>query len=150
MSSENAGLKALIDTLAAAPGEAIAAAATELGDIPQAEPVRGPETGLVMLRGRIGGDGAPFNLGEAAVTRATVRLADGTIGHAYALGTDGAKATLSATLAALWTQGAQRKAIEDKVRAPLAAMLAADAERRRAEAAATKVDFFTLARGEDT
>ena len=35
------------------------------------------ETGLVMLRGRAGGDGAPFNLGEATVTRAVVELPGG-------------------------------------------------------------------------
>ena len=44
-----------------------------------AEPVdyvelRAAETGLVMLRGRIGGDGDPFNLGEATVTRAAVQI----------------------------------------------------------------------------
>src|SRR6476620_11625428 len=32
--------------------------------------LRAPETGLVMLRGRVGGAGAPFNLGEASVKRA--------------------------------------------------------------------------------
>ena len=36
-----------------------------------AELLRGPETGLVTVRGRIGGGGAPFNTGEATVTRAT-------------------------------------------------------------------------------
>ena len=53
---------------------------------PAVEPVRGPETGLVMVRGRIGGGGAPFNLGEATVSRASVRLDDGTVGHGQALG----------------------------------------------------------------
>src|SRR5438045_1845226 len=67
-----------------------------------AEAMRGPEIGLVTLRGRIGGGGAPFNFGEATVTRATVRLPGGAIGHSYALGRDKAKARLCAICDALW------------------------------------------------
>ena len=44
--------------------------------------LRAPETGLVMLRGRIGGSGASFNVGEATVTRAAVQLASGEQGFA--------------------------------------------------------------------
>ena len=43
--------------------------------LPAFENLREPENGLVMVRGRIGGDGAAFNLGEATVSRAAVRLA---------------------------------------------------------------------------
>ena len=50
--------------------------------LPDYENLREPENGLVMVRGRIGGDGAPFNLGEATVSRAAVRLATGEIGRA--------------------------------------------------------------------
>ncbi|WP_349357912.1 phosphonate C-P lyase system protein PhnG [Stappia sp.] len=144
-----AGLKTLMDVLAASPRAEIAACAEALEPLPDAAPVRGPEVGLVMVRGRIGGDGAPFNLGEAAVTRATVRLADGTVGHAYALGQDRAKARLSAILAALWSQGTRRADVERAVCAPLAAARAAEVSQVRREAAATKVDFFTMVRGDD-
>src|SRR5262249_48072138 len=58
--------------------------------------LRAPETGLVMLRGRIGGDGAAFNLGEATVTRAAIQIASGEVGVAYILGRDPQKARLSA------------------------------------------------------
>lgn len=109
--------------------------------------VRGPETGLVMVRGRTGGGGAPFNLGEATVTRASVRLASDEIGHAYCLGRDGQKAEIIAVFDALWQRDGAM--IETLVLAPLrAAALAAD-EKRRQETAATKVDFFTMVRGED-
>src|SRR5687768_8104747 len=64
--------------------------------------LRKPQTGLVMLRGRVGGDGAPFNLGEATVTRAAVQLASGEKGFGYVLGRDGHKARLAATCDALW------------------------------------------------
>lgn len=115
----------------------------------EAQVLRGPETGLVTLRGRIGGGGAPFNFGEATVTRATVRLTDGAVGHAYALGRDHDKARLSAIADALWQDPARRAEVEAKILAPLRAAAAAADETRRAETAATRVDFFTLVRGED-
>lgn len=148
-SDPGGGLKALMDILAASPGAEIAAAAGALGELPEAAPVRGPETGLVMMRGRIGGDGAPFNLGEAAVTRATVRLAGGAVGHAYALGQDREKARLSAVLAALWSEGSRREQILRDVLEPLAEARAAETSLTRREAAATRVDFFTMVRGDD-
>jgi alpha-D-ribose 1-methylphosphonate 5-triphosphate synthase subunit PhnG len=111
--------------------------------------LRAAETGLVMLRGRVGGDGVPFNLGEATVTRATVRIASGEIGFAYILGRDRIKARLCAICDALWQSGRYRDAVEDRVLAPIRTRLEAERARRRAETAATRVDFFTLVRGED-
>lgn len=114
---------------------------------PEVGPVRGPETGLVMLRGRMGGGGTPFNLGEATVTRASVRLASGEIGHGYCLGRAHDKARIIAILDALLQREPER--VEAQMLAPLrAAALAAD-RRRKEETAATKVDFFTMVRGED-
>jgi alpha-D-ribose 1-methylphosphonate 5-triphosphate synthase subunit PhnG len=105
------------------------------------------ESGLVMLRGRIGGDGAPFNLGEATVTRAVVELPTGERGFAHVLGRDAEKARLAAVADALW----QREAgdVETTILAPIAERLVAEAAQTRAETAATRVDFFTLVRGED-
>lgn len=116
---------------------------------PGVETVRGPETGLVMLRGRMGGGGSPFNLGEATVTRATVRLATGTVGHAYALGRDRETVRLAAIFDALWQEPAHRADVESRVVAPIAARIASEDETRRAETAATRVEFFTMVRGED-
>lgn len=121
----------------------------EAGLSADAEVVRGPEAGLVTVRGRIGGGGAPFNVGEATVTRATVRLASGEVGHAYALGRDGEKVRLAAVLDALVQRPADAAAVEEGVIAPLRAAQDREAARRRAETAATKVDFFTMVRGED-
>lgn len=114
-----------------------------------AETLRGPETGLVTVRGRIGGGGAPFNTGEATVTRATVRIASGRVGHAYALGRDKEKVRLAAVLDALWCEDGTRAIVETQIVAPLNALLAEADALRHAETAATKVDFFTLVRGED-
>ncbi len=120
---------------------------TAWSDKPAFHKVRGPETGLVMLRGRAGGGGNPFNLGEATVTRATVRLDTGEVGHAYCLGRDGEKATQSALFDALWQRNAEM--VETLVLMPLRRELAAADARRRNETAATKVDFFTMVRGDD-
>ena len=116
---------------------------------PQVETLRGPETGLVMMRGRIGGGGAPFNLGEATVTRATVRLGNGAVGHAYALGRSSEKVRLAAIFDALWQESAYRQTVEDTILAPIAQRLNDNLEDRRAETAATKVDFFTMVRGDN-
>ncbi|MEP4103115.1 MAG: phosphonate C-P lyase system protein PhnG [Nitratireductor sp.] len=135
--------------IARADGDALRRLWAEAGFEELAELVRGPETGLVMLRGRMGGGGAAFNLGEATVTRATVRLATGEVGHAYALGRDRDKVRIAATVDALWQRPQSRDRVEDRIVAPLrAAGAAADDERRRGTAA-TKVDFFTMVRGED-
>jgi len=116
-------------------------------DKPAFHKVRGPETGLVMVRARAGGGGNPFNLGEATVTRATVRLETGEVGHAYCLGRDGDKALQSAVFDALWQQDANK--VERLVLSPLRSELVAADARRRDETAATKVDFFTMVRGDD-
>ena len=111
--------------------------------------VRGPETGLVTVRGRTGGGGAPFNVGEATVTRATVRLPDGAVGHSIMLGTDRHKARLAAILDALATRPGLQELIEERILAPLERAQADGDDRVREETAATRVDFFTMVRGED-
>jgi alpha-D-ribose 1-methylphosphonate 5-triphosphate synthase subunit PhnG len=116
-------------------------------DKPAFQKVRGPETGLVMVRGRAGGGGNRFNLGEATVTRATVRLDTGEVGHAYCLGRHGDKALTAAVLDALFQR--DPATVETAVLAPLRRDLADADKRRHDETAATKVDFFTMVRGED-
>ncbi|OBQ74171.1 phosphonate C-P lyase system protein PhnG [Mesorhizobium sp. WSM3873] len=146
---EQADRKAIMATLAHAPADEIARLWNGSGLPCEAELLRGPETGLVTVRGRIGGGGAPFNVGEATVTRATVRVPSGQVGHSYALGRDKGKARLAAIADALWQDPAHRDTIESKLVAPLRAALDAAREKRRVETAATKVDFFTMVRGED-
>ena len=119
------------------------------GGAPPAVPIRGPEVGLVMLRGRAGGGGASFNLGEASVVRATVKLGSGEIGHAVVLGRDAAHARMAAHLDALWQRPDWRDRVDEAVVAPALAAAAAETARRAEETEATRVDFFTLKRGED-
>jgi len=110
---------------------------------------RPAEIGLVMLRGRIGGGGAPFNIGEATVTRAAVRLASGETGFGYVLGRDREKARLAALCDALSQVDAKRQPVEDHIIAPLRKQQQENRALARAQTAATRVDFFTLVRGED-
>jgi alpha-D-ribose 1-methylphosphonate 5-triphosphate synthase subunit PhnG len=135
--------------LARAPGERLKALWSEAGFDAENEMVRGPETGLVTVRGRMGGGGSPFNVGEATVTRATVRLATGAVGHAYALGRDKEKSRISAIIDALWQDEALRSRLAESIIQPLACDLEAADAQKRAEIAATRVDFFTMVRGED-
>lgn len=117
-----------------------------IADLPVAKPLRPTEVGLVMVRGRVGGDGQRFNLGELPVTRATVRLGDGPVGLGYVAGRDPAHAEMAALADAMVQADAWNERLEDAVLAPLAAELA---ERKNADArkaAATKVDFFTMVR----
>ncbi len=118
-------------------------------DIPSHEAARQPENGLVMVRGRIGGDGAPFNLGESSVSRAAVRLASGEVGFGYVLGRDGEKAKLIALCDALIQSNAFKDDVEQAVIAPLRQEQIAVRARQAAETAATRVDFYTLVRGEN-
>jgi alpha-D-ribose 1-methylphosphonate 5-triphosphate synthase subunit PhnG len=116
--------------------------------VPAYENLREPENGLVMVRGRVGGDGAPFNLGEATVSRAAVRLATGEVGFGYALGRDRQKARMIALCDALVQSDEFADAVETNVLAPLRAAMMSERDRRAAETAATRVDFYTLVRGE--
>ncbi|EGP07898.1 PhnG protein [Bradyrhizobiaceae bacterium SG-6C] len=139
--------RSAMSVLAKAPAERIATC-LETVDVPPHEIARPPENGLVMVRGRIGGDGAPFNLGEASVSRAAIRLSSGEVGFGYALGRDGEKARLIALCDALMQTEALATDVEQKVIAPLRNELEVARAKRAAETAATRVDFYTLVRGE--
>src|SRR5712672_3736247 len=83
--------------------------------LPDHEILREPENGLVMVRGRIGGDGAPFNLGEATVSCAAVRLSTGEVGFGYTLGRDRQKARMIALCDALMQSNEFAEGLEENV-----------------------------------
>ena len=128
--------------------------ATEISDrlgaivLPAHENLREPENGLVMVRGRVGGGGAAFNLGEATVSRAAVRLSTGEVGFGYTLGRDRRKAQMIALCDAMVQSDQFAEIVELNVLAPLRTAMVAERNQRAAEAAATRVDFYTLVRGE--
>lgn len=139
----------LMGICAQATAAELARALDAAGPLPPVDIVRQPEIGLVMLRGRIGGDGAQFNAGEATMTRAVVRLSSGELGFSYLLGRSLERARLAAIVDALGQNEAFRDRLEAALVAPVSARVAAEAAQRRAETAATRVQFFTLVRGED-
>ena len=133
-----------MSVLARAGADAIEALLDGAPALPPHRRLRGPETGLTMLRGRAGGDGAGFNLGEATVTRCSVTLDCGRIGHAWRLGRDARAAELSALLDAALQDPARAPALLAAVIKPLAEAQQEAAAQQSRRAAATGVRFATL------
>lgn len=143
-----AARKRWMELLAQAPSAELIAAFTGLGEAPDHAFLRAPEFGSVMVRGRMGGTGGAFNLGEMTVTRCSVRLADGAVGHAYVAGRDAEKARVAAICDAL-LQGVRAQEVQDAIVSPMQALIEKARADHAAKAAATKVDFFTLVRGDN-
>ena len=133
--------------LSLSPWSSLQAAAGGLSGTPH-RVLRAPETGLVMLRGRMGATGGAFNLGEATVTRCAVSLAEGVEGHAYVMGRNAAHAHLAAICDALLQLPARYAELADSVIRPLEKSLQETHLMTSTKVAATKVDFFTMVRGD--
>lgn len=110
--------------------------------------IRAPEIGMTLVRGRMGGEGAAFNVGEMSVTRCVVRLADGRTGYSYLAGRDKVHAELAA-LADAHLQGSQPSPWLSDLISTLGGAQATRRAQKEADTAATKVEFFTLVRGEN-
>jgi len=140
--------RAWLGLMATATADTLQALWEDAGISPDYTMLRQPETGAVMVRGRAGGTGDAFNMGEMTVTRASLKLVDGTVGHGWCQGRSRRQATTIALVDAMM-QTDSASQLDAAILAPLrearAARHAATAER----AAATKVDFFTMARGDD-
>lgn len=117
---------------------------------PEVAYLRGPEAGLVMVQGRIGGTGDRFNLGEATVTRATVMLRGAGVeevsGTSYILGSHPEHAGLAAVFDALLSAPTQRERVLANVIEPLERHQTDCDAAAHADARSTVVDFFTVAR----
>lgn len=110
--------------------------------------LRAPESGLLMLRGRMGGDGAAFNFGEAIVTRCALRSPRGFEGHGYVLGRNAGHAQRMAVCDALLQDADTAPRVHADVIAPLNALIAGRRRNSAQKAAATRVEFFTMVRGD--
>lgn len=148
MSQHNTERQAWLGLLARADALALDALWQSTGMAPAYDVLRAPEVGTSLVRGRAGATGAPFNLGEVTVTRCSVRVETGAVGHGYVQGRSKDKALQAALIDALM-QGADAASLEAAVLKPLRDAEAAARQARTQKAAATKVDFFTLMRGED-
>lgn len=111
--------------------------------------IRAPETGLVQLQGRMGGTGERFFAGDATLTRAAVRLHNGTLGYSWVLGRNKAHAERCALIDALMQQPSHFQTLLETLITPLDADRSARIAARRAEINASRVDFFTLVRGDN-
>ena len=124
-----------------------------VGPLPELVHVRPSEIGMVMLRGRVGGTGDAFNLGEASVTRCALRVGSGSgsggaLGVGYTLGRDHRKAELIAIFDALLQDTARHEQLQQAVINPLALQQRATMDAASSKALASKVEFFTFVRGE--
>lgn len=137
-----------LSVLAGAPAERLRALWTDhMAESPDHDLIRPPEIGTIMLRGRAGATGAPFNLGEMTVTRCSVRLASGAVGHGHVQGRDREAARIAALIDAL-SEAGQGEALDTAILAPLRGEAQARKTARATRAAATKVEFFTMVRGD--
>jgi alpha-D-ribose 1-methylphosphonate 5-triphosphate synthase subunit PhnG len=136
-----------LSVLAKARAGEVAEAWQALEARPRYEALRAPELGLVLVRGRMGGLGDAFNLGEMTVTRAAVRLESGETGLAYVAGRERRHAEIAAAVDAMM----QSEALRSRVEAPVVERLDRAQQERRTlaarKAAATQVEFFTMVTG---
>lgn len=137
-----------LSVLAKAEPDQIEALWLDLPEQPDWTPVRQPETGMVMVRGRVGGDGNRFNLGEMTMTRSAVRLSNGQTGLGYVQGRSRRHAELTAVLDAMLQSPEYRYEVASQLIEPLANQQAERRGVRSRKAATTKVEFFTLVRGD--
>ncbi|MFN4278225.1 MAG: phosphonate C-P lyase system protein PhnG [Ferrovibrio sp.] len=147
---EQAARRRRLSLLARTGRETLEAAWNRLEPKPAFRRLKQPETGLVMVRARAGGNGQRFNMGEMTVTRCVVALEEGGLmGVGYVAGRDKRRAELAALFDALAQQPRHAAMIEAELLVPTQDDMTAARQARAAKVAATKVDFFTLVRGED-
>ncbi len=118
-------------------------------DVP--EWLRAPETGLMMVQGRVGGTGERFNLGEITVTRCALRVSKTSketvrVGVAYVTGRSHRQAQLAALADAMLQDDTTRGLLQETLLAPTCEHLERTRAQRYARAQSTKVEFFTVAR----
>jgi alpha-D-ribose 1-methylphosphonate 5-triphosphate synthase subunit PhnG len=138
--------KRWLSILAKAPSHEVIAAWEGLAERPAYSALRAPEIGMVLVRGRMGGTGDAFNLGEMTVTRAAVRLASGETGIGYVAGRNRRHAEIAAAVDAMMQSADLRGTVEGAVVARLATNQQTRRDTNARKAAATKVDFFTMVR----
>ena len=110
--------------------------------------IRRPEVGMVMVHGRTEGSGTPFAMGETTVSRCVLRLNSGETGFGYVLGRNKLQAELIALADAHLQTEQQAQWLEHMMKPLAQAWKQAQAE-HSAKVASSRVDFFTMVRGED-
>lgn len=116
---------------------------------PDHQVIRAPETGLVQVQSRMGSTGNPFNMGDMTVTRSVIKLAEGEMGYSYVKGRNKEHAHLAALIDALMQTPAYGAALQRQIIEPLITTMEEHVHARRQQIATSKVEFFTMVRGED-
>ncbi|MBU2773164.1 phosphonate C-P lyase system protein PhnG [Acidithiobacillus ferrooxidans] len=111
---------------------------------PKFSPINSPETGLIMVHGRMGGLGGRFPLGECTVTRCTVQDDQGYMGLAYVLGDSLAHAEIAAKLDALLQHPERRSFLWDRIIVPLMTLRTTREAQTKQENQSSRVQFFTM------
>lgn len=111
--------------------------------------IRPAEIGLAQVRARMGGGGRQFNMGDVTLTRAVVKLDSGEMGYSYLQGRNKQHAELAAVIDGLMQTSEYQARLTRELITPLAALKAEQEQLRQQQVASSKVDFFTLVRGED-
>lgn len=132
--------------IAKSPHEMVRYLFDRMENLPDIKQVRPTDTGLIMVRGKVGGDGARFNLGELPLTRAALRIDGGQVGIGYVAGRNSDHAELAALADAMVQSEAWSGVLEERVLVPLADAVRDKKAEKGRKAAATKVDFFTMVR----
>jgi alpha-D-ribose 1-methylphosphonate 5-triphosphate synthase subunit PhnG len=148
LSSDQESRRHWLSVLAKAQPEKIEALFAALPIRPEWTPIRPADSGMVMVRGRVGGDGNRFNMGEMTMTRGAIRLANGVTGLGYVQGRSRRHAELTAVLDAMLQSPELSATVASTVIKPLSTEQTRARETRARKAAATKVEFFTMVRGE--
>lgn len=134
--------------LAKASPQSLEALFDTISERPEFRYLRPPETGMVMVRGRQDDDAVPFNIGEMTVTRCSVEIAGGFVGTAYVMGCDRDHARRAALMDAMLQTPSRRKSLMANVIGPLAERRRQRQAERNRDTASTRVEFFTMTRGE--
>jgi len=137
-----------LKVLAEAPADLLEKAWQDVEEKPACTYLRPPETGMVMVRARTGGTGQPFNLGEMTVSRCTVKIETGQVGCGYAMGTNHRQVELIALFDALLQDSRCHSKLLNSVVAELEILQKNREETTAKKTASTKVDFFTMVRGD--
>ena len=111
--------------------------------------IREPEIGMVQIRGKMGNVGDKFNVGDATMTRASVLLETGEIGHCYMLGRNVKQALLASRIDAVMQIEKYKDMLNIQIINPLENIYKTTKQKQKKEAQTSKVDFFTLERGEE-
>ncbi|NEO53426.1 MAG: phosphonate C-P lyase system protein PhnG [Okeania sp. SIO3B5] len=136
-----------IKTLAKSNLKQLETKVAEIGKLPAYNFIRPPEIGLTMVRGRAGGTGQIFNLGEITITRCAVKIED-IIGFGYVPGRSHRHAELAALCDGLMQLPEWHDVVKSVVIEFIEAEVNQQKEIQQLQTEATKVNFFTIARGD--